>query len=60
MTVRELITKLLNCDMNGEVMIEYPNTDKPEDGNYCRYLQAEKFMVSEYFYGVVIGIPNEN
>ena len=57
MTVKELIQKLLDCDINKSVSIEYPISNKRElSGNYYRYELAENFYVVEFDRGVVIGI----
>ena len=56
MTVKELITILLDMDMNKEISIEYP-TDKGQIvGNYCRYNESTNLTVDEYMHGVVIGV----
>lgn len=62
MTVKELIVALLECDMNKEVTIEYPNGDGQiiGIGNYSRYNNCDNFNVTEYMHGVVFGIENEN
>lgn len=60
MTVKELITMLLDMDMNKKVSIEYPIASGHIVGNYSRYEEAEQFEVNEYMHGVVIGVDNEN
>jgi hypothetical protein len=54
MTVKELITELLDMDMNKEVSIEYPTASGQIVGNYSRYEESEQFEVKEYMHGVVI------
>ena len=56
MKVKELITILLDMDMNKDIAIEYPNDSGLIVGNYCRYKEAEDFDVFEYKHGVVIGV----
>lgn len=60
MTVKELITILLDMNMNKEVSIEYPTSTGKIVGNYSRYEEAENFEVNEYMHGVTIGVPNDN
>lgn len=60
MTVKELITLLLDMDMNKEISIEYPTASGQIVGNYSRYEEAEQFEVKEYMHGVVIGVSNDN
>ena len=56
MKVKELITMLLDFDMNKEVSIEYPTDRGKIIGNYSRYNETKNFEVSEYMHGVIIGI----
>lgn len=59
MTVKELITVLLDMDMSKEITVEYP-TDKGQIvGNYSRYNESANFTVDEYMHGVVIGVSDE-
>lgn len=59
MTVKELITILLDMDMTKEIAVEYP-TDKGQIvGNYSRYNESNNFTVDEYMHGIVIGVDNE-
>ena len=58
MTVKELIVKLLDCDMNSIVSIVYPE-DKLMAGNYYRYNQRTDFNVVDSASGVLIGIEND-
>lgn len=60
MTVKELITILLDMDMTKEVSIEYPTSTGKIVGNYSRYDEAENFEVNEYMHGVTIGVSNDN
>lgn len=60
MTVKELITSLLDMDMNKEISIEYPTASGQIVGNYSRYEESEQFEVKEYMHGVVIGVSNDN
>ena len=65
MTVKELITMLLECDMNKEVSLEYPillfQTERGKMvGNYYRYEEAEQFEIKEYEHGVIIGVEDDN
>lgn len=60
MTVKELITILLDMDMNKQISIEYPTASGKIIGNYSRYEESEQFEVAEYMHGVVIGVPNDN
>lgn len=60
MSVKELITVLLDMDMNKEVSIEYPTASGQIVGNYSRYEEAENFEVNEYMHGVTIGVSNDN
>ena len=56
MTVKELIIKLLDCDMNKEVSLEYPNEKGHIVGNYSRYAESERFEIKEYEHGVIVGV----
>ena len=56
MTVKELITMLLDMDMNKKISIEYPTASGHIVGNYSRYAEAEQFEVNEYMHGIVIGV----
>lgn len=60
MIVKELITLLLDMDMNKEISIEYPTAKGQIVGNYSRYEESEWFEVKEYMHGVVIGVSNDN
>ena len=60
MTVKELITRLLDMDMSKEIAVEYPTNTGNIVGNYSRYNEAENFEVTEYMHGVVIGVNNEH
>ena len=60
MSVKELITILLDMDMSKEVSIEYPTASGQIVGNYSRYEEAENFEVNEYMHGVTIGVSNDN
>ena len=57
MTVKDLILKLLECDLNKELSIQYPH-EELESNNYCSYTQTEIFEVLEYEHGVIIGIED--
>lgn len=59
MTVKELITLLLDMDMNKEISIEYPTASGQIVGNYSRYEESERFEVKEYTHGVIIGVKDE-
>lgn len=56
MNVKELITMLLDCDMNKEVTLEYPTERGNIVGNYCRYEESTQFEIKEYAHGVIIGV----
>lgn len=58
MKVKELITILLDMDMNKELSIEYPTDKGKIVGNYSRYSETKDFEVAEYMHGVVIGVEN--
>lgn len=60
MSVKELITILLDMDMNKEISIEYPTSSGKIVGNYSRYEEAENFEINEYMHGVTIGVSNDN
>lgn len=60
MSVKELITILLDMDMRKEISIEYPTSSGKIVGNYSRYEEAENFEVNEYMHGVTIGVSNDN
>lgn len=60
MSVKELITILLDMDMNKEISIEYPTNAGHIIGNYSRYEEAENFEINEYMHGVTIGVSNDN
>ena len=60
MKVKELITVLLDMDMNKEISIEYPTNNGKIVGNYSRYEEAENFEINEYMHGVTIGVSNDN
>ena len=55
MTVKDLILKLLECDLNKELSIQYPH-EELESNNYSCYTQTEQFEVKAFEYGVIIGI----
>ena len=59
MTVKELITILLDFDMHKEISVEYPTDKGKIVGNYSRYEEAEQFEVNEYMHGVVIGVEEK-
>ena len=56
MTVKELIIKLLDCDMNKKVSLEYPADKGQIIGNYSRYQETENFEIKEYMHGIIIGV----
>lgn len=56
MTVRELITILLDSDMDKEVTIEFPTADGLIVGNYSRYDMAKDFVIKDYSHGLIIGV----
>lgn len=56
MTVKELITILLDMNMNKEITIEYPNDNGLIVGNYSRYVESKDFDITEYGHGVILGI----
>lgn len=60
MTVKELITILLDMDMKKEISIEYPTSTGKIIGNYSRYEECGCFEVNEYMHGVTIGVSNDN
>ena len=60
MTVKDLITVLLDMDMKKDISIEYPTDKGKIVGNYSRDSEAGQFEVAEYMHGVVIGISNDN
>lgn len=60
MTVKDLITNLLNHDLNKQIMIEYPTPAGHIVGNYCRYNGVDDFEIHEYDHGVIIGIDNDD
>ena len=60
MSVKELITILLDMDMNKQVSIEYPTDKGHIVGNYSRYAGTNNFEVNEYIHGVIIGVENDN
>jgi len=60
MTVKDLITILLDFDMDKEVTVEYPTDKGKIVGNYSRYAEAKKFEVTEYMHGVTIGVSDDN
>ena len=60
MKVKELITILLDMDMNKEISIEYPTTIGHIVGNYSRYAETGHFEVNEYMHGVTIGVSDDN
>ena len=60
MTVKELITSLLDMDMKKDVTIEYPTARGKIVGNYSRFEETEDFKVTEYMHGVLIGVCNED
>lgn len=59
MTVKDLITILLDMDMKKDVSIEYPTATGKIVGNYSRYEEAGNFEVNEYMHGVVIGVEEK-
>lgn len=59
MTVKELITILLDMDMNKEISIEYPTDKGLIVGNYSRFEESENFNVNEYEHGVIIGVTTD-
>lgn len=61
MKVKDLINELLNCDMNKEVAIEYPNNiGRSENTNYSLYKQCTKPFVYESISQVILGTENED
>ena len=59
MTVKDLITILLDMDMTKEVSIEYPSNSGLIVGNYSRYEESEQVEVNEYIHGVIIGVADK-
>ena len=59
MTVKNLITMLLDMDMDKQVSVEYPTDKGYIVGNYSRYKDAKDFDVTEYRHGVIIGVEND-
>ena len=65
MTVRDLIKKLLDNNMNGQVTIQYPVTEDAklvsgETVNYSAYKEAENFEIVQCSYGIILGVENDN
>ena len=65
MTVRDLIKRLLDENLNGQVTIQYPTTEnvKLEAGetcNYSAYKEAENFEIVQCSYGIILGVENDN
>ena len=60
MKVKDLIFELLDCDLNKEISIVYPNNAGHIVGNYCRYEETENFTIKEYEYGIIIGAGDED
>lgn len=56
MTVKDLVTRLLDFDMDEEVSIEYPSAEGLIVGNYSRYSDTKEFEVKGYSCGVIIGV----
>lgn len=59
MKVKELITVLLDFDMNKDVTVEYPTDRGLIVGNYCRYSETKDFDVKEYMHGVTLGVSDK-
>lgn len=60
MTVKELVTVLLDFDMSKQISIEYPTDKGHIIGNYSRYAGTQEFDVNEYMHGVIIGVEHGN
>ncbi len=60
MKVKELITILLDMNMDKEISIEYPTATGKIVGNYSRYNESGQFEIKEYPHGIVIGISDDN
>ena len=56
MKVKELITILLDFNMDKEIVVEYPTDSGNIVGNYCRYNDSKDFEVNEFDHGVIIGV----
>lgn len=57
MTVKELIVKLLDCDMDDTVSVVYPE-ESLKAGNYYRYNQRDDFFIVNSSSGVLIGVEH--
>ena len=60
MTVKQLILELLDCDLSKPVSIEYPTSSGHIIGNYSRYDSTDKFSISQYDYGIIVGVDYED
>ena len=56
MTVRELIIRLLDCNLDKQVFIDYPANDNLQIGNYSDYERTKYFKVMELLNEIVIGV----
>lgn len=59
MTIRDFVKELLNHNLNGQVTIQYPNSDQYEN-NYCAWKEVAEFDIVECAQGIIIGIKDED
>lgn len=64
MTVRDLIKRLLDENLNGQVTIQYPVKEEAmlvsgETVNYSAYKEAENFEIVQCSYGIILGVEND-
>lgn len=57
MTVKDLITILLDMDMDSTVSVVYPE-ENLRAGNYYRYNQRDDFSIVNSASGVLIGVDH--
>ena len=64
MTVRDLIKRLLDENLNGQVTIQYPVKGEAmlvsgETVNYSAYKEVENFEIVQCSYGIILGVEND-
>lgn len=64
MTVRDLIKRLLDENLNGQVTIQYPAVEDAitvsgETVNYSAYKEEQNFEIVQCSYGIILGVEND-
>ena len=58
MTVRDLIKRLLDENLDGQVTIQYPSEQRKTE-NYSAYKEEENFKIVQCSYGIILGVEND-